>query len=113
MWPGSITKIEADVKTFYFMKIEIYILHSISANCYYIGYTKDLTNRLTLHEEGVFENSFTSNYKDWTLFYRLECESIAQARRIEKHIKQMKSKKYVGNLTLYEDISFRLLEKYK
>ena len=95
------------------MKIEVYILHSVSANRYYIGYTKDLTNRLNLHKEGAFENSFTSNYKDWKLFYRFECESIAQARRIEKHIKQMKSKKYVENLLFYEDISIRLLEKYR
>ncbi|WP_373568314.1 GIY-YIG nuclease family protein [Marinifilum sp. D714] len=47
------------------MKIEVYILHSITANRYYIGYTKDLKNRLDLHQTGVFENSYTSNYKDW------------------------------------------------
>ncbi|WP_461632575.1 GIY-YIG nuclease family protein [Labilibaculum euxinus] len=95
------------------MKIEVYILQSVAGNCYYIGYTKDLTNRLYLHDEGTFENSFTSNYKDWQLFYLLECESIAQARRIEKHIKKMKSKKYVENLVLYKNIAIRLLEKYK
>jgi putative endonuclease len=95
------------------MCIEVYILHSVSANRYYIGYTKDLENRLDLHRKGVFEKSFSSRYKDWTLFYKIECESIAQARRIEIHMKRMKSTKYLANLRKYPEISKRLLERYK
>ncbi|MCY1634565.1 GIY-YIG nuclease family protein [Marinifilum sp. D737] len=95
------------------MKIEVYILYSVSANRYYIGYTKDLSNRIDLHVSGVFEKSFTSKYKDWEFFYSIECESIAQARRIEIHLKKMKSKKYLKNLKLYPEITEGLLEKYR
>ncbi|MGQ1911088.1 GIY-YIG nuclease family protein [Marinifilum sp. RC60d5] len=95
------------------MKIEVYILVSSKLGIYYVGYTKDLTNRIEMHQNGTFQDSFTSKAKDWELFYCIECESIVQARRIEKHIKRMKSKKYIENLPKYSEISFKLLQKYK
>ncbi len=95
------------------MIIEVYILTSPSAGVYYVGYTKNLTDRLTMHKNGSFEGSFTSKEKDWELFFHIECESISQARRIEKHIKQMKSRKYIENLPKYPEISFKLLGRYK
>jgi len=36
-----------------------------------------------------------------------------QARKIEKQIKRMKSKKYIENLKKYPDIVKKLIEKYK
>ena len=95
------------------MKIEVYILPSPAAGLYYIGYTKDLTSRLEMHRNGTFEGSFTSIENDWDLFFHMECESISQARRIEKHIKKMKSRKYIENLLKYSEISFKLLQRYK
>lgn len=95
------------------MKIEVYILVSPSAGIYYIGYTKDLANRLDMHKNGTFEGSFTSREKDWQLFYHLECESISQARRIEKHIKKMKSRKYIESMPKYPEIANKLLKIYK
>ena len=98
---------------FLYMKIEVYILTSPLAGLYYIGYTKDLTNRLEMHRNGTFQGSFTSKENDWDLFFHVECESICQARRIEKHIKKMKSRKYIENLLKYSEISFKLLQRYK
>ena len=95
------------------MRIEVYILTSPAAGLYYIGYTKNLTDRIEMHKNGTFEGSFTSKEKDWELFYHFECESICQSRRIEKHIKQMKSRKYIENLPIYPEISSKLLRRYK
>ncbi|MFA8436287.1 MAG: GIY-YIG nuclease family protein [Marinifilaceae bacterium] len=35
------------------MEIEVYILFSSSLNQYYIGYTKDLEERISMHRNGV------------------------------------------------------------
>ncbi len=92
-----------------------YILHSDSLNRYYIGSTILLSEqRLEGHLQGYYgKKKFTAKTKDWVLFFFIECKTIKQARRIEKHIKKMKSKKYIENLIKYPEISKLLLEKYK
>ncbi len=95
-------------------KFYTYILYSPKADKYYIGSTRlDPTIRLERHLEEYYGNSkFTTQANDWVLFHTIECHSFGQALKIEKHIKQMKSKIYLQNLLKYPEISIKLLEKY-
>ena len=90
----------------------VYILHSNKLNKYYIGYTSDFDLRIIFHKTAE-SNKFTYNADDWKLFLKFRCESKQQGLQIEKHIKNMKSKKYIENLLIHGDIVIKLLQKYK
>jgi putative endonuclease len=92
-----------------------YILFSPSIDQYYIGFSS-LKPELRLekhinHYYGLKKN--TAKAKDWAIFFYIKCNSVYQARRIEKHIKRMKSRVYIENLLKYPEISRSLLLKYK
>ena len=92
----------------------VYILYSESINKFYIGYTTEtVEKRLEKHNSGFYENKYTARGKPWQIFFELKCESAKQAMAIEKHIKQMKSSKYIKNLKQYPEMAIKLLEKYK
>jgi putative endonuclease len=90
----------------------VYVLFSKKSNSYYIGETSDLTNRLKWHNTGEFKKAHTKIADDWEIFFVINCTNSIQARKIEKHIKAMKSKIYLENLDRYPEISQKLLEKY-
>ena len=100
---------------FIFMPHYTYILHSQKLDRFYIGSTS-LTpeERLELHLQKHFgSDAFTAAAKDWELFFFIACESVQQAKGIEKHIKKMKSKKYIVNLTKYPELTDKLRAKYQ
>ena len=86
----------------------VYILHSISLDTYYIGETVDLEARIKEHNTSFYENSYTSKVKDWKLFLSIDCKNRIQARKIETHIKKMKSKKYILDIKKYPEIIEKL-----
>ena len=92
-----------------------YILYSNILNRYYTGSTVlELNERLDRHLRDYYGlTKFTHKAKDWTIYYVIECESLPQSRKIEAHIKRMKSKKYIENLKQHPDIAMRLLQKYR
>ena len=90
----------------------VYILYSISADLFYIGCTSDLEVRVRYHLTKEFQNSFTAKYADWELFFEITDLTMRQARKIETHIKKMKSRKYILDLKNHPDISKRLIAKY-
>jgi len=75
----------------------VYILFSDTLNQFYIGETVD------------FE---ASKANDWELFLKIVCKDRVQARKIETHIKSMKSKKYINDLKDYPEIINRLIQRY-
>jgi len=91
----------------------VYILFSSSANKFYVGCTKDIGLRLELHLKKVFANSFTAKHNDCELYFEIPDLSITQARKIEAHIKKMKSKIYIQNLKKYPEMVLKLIEQYK
>ncbi len=91
----------------------VYILFSIRLKNYYIGSCLNLGERLAEHKSKVYKDSYTSKVNYWELYYNLEELEYHQARAIEKHIKKMKSKKYIENLKKYKEISFKLIDLYK
>jgi putative endonuclease len=90
----------------------VYILYSKIANKYYIGSTNDLETRIEYHYNKEFENSFTSKYDDWELFFSVNEISNTTARKLESHIKKMKSRVYIENLSKFPEMSERLILKY-
>ncbi|MFK5890428.1 MAG: GIY-YIG nuclease family protein [Flavobacteriaceae bacterium] len=95
------------------MKYCVYIIYSEVLNKYYVGETSDFEKRFEEHKTGFYKNSFTSKTSDWVLFFKIDCDTVSQAIKIEKHIKKMKSIKYFQNLIKYPEIVTRLKNKYK
>jgi putative endonuclease len=91
-----------------------YVLYSIEANRFYIGSSRiSPDERLLIHLEKRYGGkSFTSQADDWEVFWSLPCNSIDQAKQIEKHLKTMKSRKYLQNLKKFPEMSAKLLSKY-
>ena len=79
---------------------------------YYTGSCLDLEKRLIQHKDKEFSSSFTSKADDWKLFLKIDELEYNQARKIEAHIKKMKSKEYIKNLVKYPDIVKRLKQKF-
>ncbi len=90
----------------------VYILYSELLDSYYIGEAEDVDKRLLEHNSGFYKFAFTKKAKDWKMFYIIECNSRIQSRKIETHIKQMKSKKYFQDLILLPEIDLKLKDKY-
>ena len=95
------------------MKYYTYIIRSSSTDSYYIGSTENLQNRLRIHNEGGYIGSSTKKANDWKVYFYIECSSRSQAENIEKHIKRMRTRIYYRNLTIYPEMSEKLLERYK
>ncbi len=90
----------------------IYIIYSASIDKYYVGHTVDVNVRLNQHNEGYYDDAFTSKASDWELFYYYSLESKRLATSIEFHIKSMKSKKYYHDLKKYPEIMEKLILRY-
>ncbi|MBN2728411.1 MAG: GIY-YIG nuclease family protein [Bacteroidales bacterium] len=90
----------------------VYILYSQSIDSYYVGSCIDLEKRIIEHNSGAYDNSFTKRAKDWLIYYSYDLD-FELARKIESHIKKMKSRKYYENLKKFPEIMQKLIEKYK
>ncbi len=90
-----------------------YVLYSPSIDQYYVGITTEsVESRLHKHNESYYGKTFTSKVNDWAVYLEIPCQCKQQMLRIEKHIKRMKSRIYIENLTKYPEIIIRLCEKY-
>ena len=77
----------------------IYVLYSESSGLFYIGYTNDYVRRLKEHNHQDQFNTFTSKHRPWLLKAVFECSMIEkEAIRIERFIKNQKSKKLLEQL---------------
>ncbi len=90
----------------------VYILFSKSISKYYIGSCLNLKQRLLEHSNKVFDRSYTKRASDWELFYCILNLERELARKIESHIKNMRSKLYIENLKKYPEIIKKLKQKY-
>ncbi|MGO3182760.1 MAG: GIY-YIG nuclease family protein [Aequorivita sp.] len=90
----------------------VYILHSKSIDGYYTGSCLDFSERYEQHLNKTYGDAYTKKASDWILYFRIEALDYEQARKIEKHIKSMKSRKYIENLKKYPEMVSSLIEKY-
>jgi len=90
----------------------VYILYSKSIDRFYTGSCNDLQKRLVQHSSIEFDKSYTRQVTDWVLYFAIDNLSYQQARKIEKHIKSMKSREYFQNLRKYPKMVDKLINKY-
>ena len=90
-----------------------YILYSEKLERNYIGICHDdLNARIEKHNSHEYGNHrYTAKADDWRLILTVDCETYAQAMRIEKYIKRMKSSTYISNLLKYPEMIDKLKEK--
>ena len=77
----------------------LYILHSTTADKYYVGETHSIEERLFKHNRHLYDGSYTKIANDWQIVLTFECVSKTQALGLEKFIKKMKSKVFIQKLT--------------
>ncbi|MCH6235168.1 GIY-YIG nuclease family protein [Cognataquiflexum rubidum] len=92
----------------------VYILYSKSLGRFYTGLTTlSIEERLENHIHKKYGNlNFTQKAEDWEMFHFIQCNDFSQARKIEIHIKKMKSKIYIQNLKSYPELVSKLLTKF-
>lgn len=74
----------------------LYVLQSESTGRYYVGYTKDLEERLRRHNGG--RSQFTKARGPFTIVYVETYGSRAETMRREADIKRKKSLSYIRQL---------------
>lgn len=72
------------------MPYTVYILHSLTKDKFYIGYTANLTERIVRHNQK--SKGFTGSTNDWVLVYHEDFISQSEAIQRERQIKSWKSK---------------------
>ncbi len=92
---------------------DVYILYSSELDRYYIGSCLNFEERFKEHLEKKMKNSFSSKADYWTMYYKYEGLGFKQARLIEQHIKNMKSRKFIADIKSHPAIMERLILKYK
>lgn len=63
----------------------VYILKSRKDNSFYIGYTKNIEQRLREHNTGLVE--YTKKHLPWVLIYYESFASLEDAKKREKSLK--------------------------
>jgi len=91
----------------------VYILYSQLLDRYYVGSCKDLDTRIHDHLFKYFPNAYTAKADDWTLFLAIKNLTYSQARKIELHIKKMKTHTYIENLRKYPDLVRKITDKFR
>ncbi len=91
----------------------VYILHSKSAGEFYTGSSKDAEQRYDYHVLKEFPGTYTAKYDDWEPFFQIDNLEIGLAKKIESHIKRMKSQVYIRNLAKYPEMVEKLVARYR
>ena len=72
----------------------------------YIGQSKDLENRLKLHQEKIFKNSYTSRFDgEWTLIYKEKFKTRKEAIAREKQLKSYRGREFIKSKINYSAVA--------
>ena len=91
----------------------VYVIYSSILDKYYIGSCTDFSHRLRQHRNKELKGAFTSKVNDWEIFFKMDDLQYAQARKIERHIKRMKSRKFIEDLIKYPELMTKLKLMYR
>ncbi len=78
------------------MAYYVYILQSDKDGSYYIGYTKNIEERVERHNEG--RSSYTKAKVPWRVIYHEVYGSREEVVRRERELKRMKSQAYIDQV---------------
>jgi putative endonuclease len=84
----------------------VYIIFSQQADHYYVGEPAFPDGRLKEHNSGKYFKASTKKGKDWIIMLLIKCKDRSGAIKIERYIKEMKSRKFIESLI--QDKEFRL-----
>ena len=84
----------------------VYILRSLRNNCFYIGSTINVENRLKKHNNGNVIS--TNKYKPFKLEYFQQYSGITMAKQIEYRLKKLKRKDYIEKIVKNKIIRMKL-----
>ena len=78
------------------------IIYSAKIDCYYVGSTNNLVDRLKRHNSG--RSTFTKRGVPWILIYKKEYPTKSEAYQAELYIKSQKSRKYIEDLIAEQSV---------
>ncbi|GHE56088.1 GIY-YIG nuclease family protein [Roseivirga thermotolerans] len=83
---------------FVYIKHTTYILYSPGIDRYDIGYTSSFSDRLSFHNDGARNKIWTKRGIPWEVYLTVEGLEKSTARKLELHLKKMKSRNYLKEL---------------
>jgi len=84
----------AEVEQLYMYSV--YCLYNKQHGKLYVGQTQDLATRLKLHNEGVFQKSYTARYVgEWVLVYKEMIPDRKAALLREKQLKSYRGREFL------------------
>jgi putative endonuclease len=89
----------------------VYILYSEKLDKFYVGRTEDLALRLKFHNDPIESRKFTAKGIPWELRSSIPCETKEQSIRLEKLVKQKKSRKFIESLLSDELLVLEILKR--
>ncbi|UXE65532.1 MAG: GIY-YIG nuclease family protein [Chryseotalea sp. WA131a] len=78
------------------MQFTVYVLHSVSFDKIYIGYTSDLESRLRSHNE-LATKGWTMKFRPWNVVHSETFESKILALKREKELKSYQGRLFIRN----------------
>ncbi len=90
----------------------VYIIYSKKLDRFYVGETYNLNQRLGYHNSTELNKSSTRKGIPWEMYLSFQVQNRSIARKIESHIKKMKSSTYKKNLRNYPEMVQGLIERY-
>ena len=90
----------------------VYILHAPTHDKYYIGQTPDLETRMLFHNK-LSQKSYTSKYRPWVLKRAIAVENQSIAMKMERYIKNRKSRVYLEKLIHQDDLVEKLKGRFQ
>ena len=82
------------------MSFFVYSIYNKENDKIYIGQTKDLAERLKLHNSKIFKG-YTARYSGpWELFYQEEMKDRLSALKREKQLKSYRGRMFLKNIII-------------
>lgn len=74
----------------------VYVIYNRKNGKIYIGQTVNLEERIKLHKEKCFMNSYTARFDGgWELIYREESDNRSEALKREKQLKSFRGREFI------------------
>lgn len=80
---------------------EVYVLYNKKNYKFYIGQTIDLAERLLLHRNKFFKNSYTSRFDGtWNVVYKEQFVTRTESLKREKQLKSFRGREFIKKTVL-------------
>jgi putative endonuclease len=74
----------------------VYVIYNSKHSKIYIGQTEDLEERLRLHNEKLFKNSYTARFDGkWIIIYQEDLTTRKEALTREKQLKSFRGREFI------------------